>query len=54
MSNQNWIPEEYNSKADYLYELGRPVIELLDPKAGEKILDLGSSSSITGRPSSYR
>ena len=46
MSNQNWIPEEYNSKADYLYELGRPVIELLDPKAGEKILDLGCGNGI--------
>lgn len=46
MSNQNWSPEDYNSKADYLYELGRPVIELLDPKAGEKILDLGCGNGI--------
>ena len=46
MSNQNWSPEDYNSKADYLYELGRPVIELLDPKAGEKILDLGCGKGV--------
>lgn len=46
MANQNWSPEDYNSKADYLYELGRPVIELLDPKAGEKILDLGCGNGV--------
>ena len=41
MANQNWSSEDYNKKADYLYELGKPVIELLNPQPGEKILDLG-------------
>ncbi|MEG1641923.1 MAG: methyltransferase domain-containing protein [Synergistaceae bacterium] len=41
MSNQNWSSEDYDTKADYLYELGRPVIELLNPKDGDKVLDLG-------------
>ena len=41
MANQNWSPEEYRTKANFVHELGLPVIELLAPKAGEKILDLG-------------
>ena len=41
MANQNWSPEEYRTKAYFVHELGLPVIELLAPKEGEKILDLG-------------
>ncbi|NLV82875.1 MAG: class I SAM-dependent methyltransferase [Synergistaceae bacterium] len=41
MANQNWASDDYKTIGDYQYELGGPVIELLAPKSGEKILDLG-------------
>ncbi|MDY0283745.1 MAG: class I SAM-dependent methyltransferase, partial [Synergistaceae bacterium] len=41
MSNQCWGPEDYKKGADFVPLFGRPVIELLDPKKEEKILDLG-------------
>ena len=41
MSNQCWGPEIYKKGADFVPLFGRPVIELLDPKKEEKILDLG-------------
>ncbi|MDO8432156.1 MAG: methyltransferase domain-containing protein [Candidatus Binatus sp.] len=42
MSNtQSWSPEKYAENARFVSDLGAPVVELLAPKAGEKILDLG-------------
>lgn len=42
MSNtQSWNPERYARNAPYVAELGMPVVELLDPQPGERILDLG-------------
>jgi trans-aconitate methyltransferase len=41
MTNQNWNPGAYEKHADFVPVLGKPVIELLAPKIGEKILDLG-------------
>lgn len=41
MSNQNWNPRSYNSGACFVPVLGKPVINLLKPMPGEKILDLG-------------
>ena len=41
MANQSWNPEDYQKSADFVPVLGRPVLELLAPKAGERILDLG-------------
>ncbi len=41
MTNQIWNPQEYRKSADFVPEMGRAVIDLLEPKAGEKILDLG-------------
>lgn len=46
MSNQNWKPESYNAGAGFVPALGKPVIELLKPMAGEKILDLGCGNGI--------
>ena len=39
--NQSWNPDQYANKARFVSDLGIPVVELLAPKAGERILDLG-------------
>ena len=36
-----WDAHEYRAKAGYVAELGMPAVELLNPQAGEDILDLG-------------
>lgn len=41
MFNQSWTAEEYANHASFVSKLGAPVIELLNPKRGEAILDLG-------------
>lgn len=41
MSEQNWNPERYRMNAGYVSELGMPVVELLAPRPGERVLDLG-------------
>ncbi len=38
---QNWAPDKYQLNAGYVPELGLPVVDLLAPKRGEHILDLG-------------
>ncbi len=38
---QNWDPDRYARNARYVADLGAPVIELLAPREGERILDLG-------------
>ncbi len=38
---QHWDPDRYARNARFVAELGLPVLELLAPKAGERILDLG-------------
>ena len=38
---QSWNPDRYARNARFVAELGMPVFSLLDPKAGERILDLG-------------
>jgi SAM-dependent methyltransferase len=39
--NQTWNPDQYADTARFVSDLGMPVVELLAPKAGERILDLG-------------
>src|SRR6204780_829734 len=39
--NQSWDPDEYARNARFVSDLGAPVVELLAPRAGERILDLG-------------
>jgi SAM-dependent methyltransferase len=39
--NQVWRAEQYATNARFVSDLGLPVVELLDPHAGERILDLG-------------
>lgn len=38
---QTWNPETYARNARFVAELGAPVVELLAPRPGERILDLG-------------
>jgi trans-aconitate methyltransferase len=38
---QHWDPERYARNARFVTDLGQPVLELLAPRPGERILDLG-------------
>ena len=40
-SRQSWSPERYARNARFVSDLGMPVVELLAPRSGERILDLG-------------
>ena len=40
-SSQTWDPERYARNARFVSDLGGPVVELLAPQSGERILDLG-------------
>jgi trans-aconitate methyltransferase len=40
-TSQVWDPKMYAEEAGFVSTLGLPVVELLAPKSGEKILDLG-------------
>ena len=43
---QTWDPESYAANARFVSDLGLPVLELLAPKAGERILDLGCGDGV--------
>ncbi len=45
----NLDPHRYRRWAPYVPELGRAVVDLLDPRAGERILDLGCGDGILTR-----
>lgn len=38
---QRWEPKAYAQNARFVTDLGSPVLDLLDPQPGERILDLG-------------
>jgi trans-aconitate methyltransferase len=38
---QEWNPAQYGKNARFVSDLGVPVVDLLSPKSGERILDLG-------------
>lgn len=40
-STQHWDPERYARNARFVAELAAPLVELLAPRAGERVLDLG-------------
>jgi trans-aconitate methyltransferase len=40
-AEQQWSPEQYAKNARFVSDLGMPVVTLLEPRAGERILDLG-------------
>jgi 2-isopropylmalate synthase len=41
MNKQVWNADQYQEHASFVARLGSPVLQLLDPKAHERILDLG-------------
>jgi SAM-dependent methyltransferase len=41
MADDSWSAERYEANARFVSDLGAPVVALLDPKPGERILDLG-------------
>ncbi len=44
----SWNADRYNKHAHFVSELALPVVALLDPKEGEKILDLGCGEGRLG------
>jgi trans-aconitate methyltransferase len=46
MPNQHWDPARYARNARFVADLGLPVVELLAPQAGERILDLGCGDGV--------
>ncbi len=43
---QSWDPRNYARNARFVSDLGAPVLELLAPRAGERILDLGCGDGV--------
>ncbi len=43
---QTWSPERYEKHARFVSDLGVPVVDLLAPRAGERILDLGCGDGV--------
>ena len=41
-TSQHWDPDRYARNARFVADLGQPVVELLAPRSGERILDLGA------------
>ena len=46
MSGQIWRAERYSEHAHFVPALGQPVLELLTPTAGERILDVGCGDGV--------
>jgi trans-aconitate methyltransferase len=45
-NRQTWDPARYDQHARFVSDLGMPVVELLAPKPGERILDLGCGDGV--------
>ena len=43
---QSWNPRRYDTNARFVSDLGAPVLELLAPRSGERILDLGCGDGV--------
>jgi hypothetical protein len=45
-AGQTWSAENYERHARFVAELGAPALDLLEPKPGEWILDLGCGDGV--------
>ena len=45
-AGQHWDPDRYARNAGFVAELGAPLIDLLAPVAGERVLDLGCGDGV--------
>src|ERR1700748_3771872 len=45
-TTQTWDPDIYAKNARFVSDLGSPVVELLAPQPGERILDLGCGDGV--------
>src|SRR5580704_3465604 len=46
LSKQHWSAERYAETAHFVPAFGAPVVDLLDPQPGERILDLGCGDGV--------
>ena len=46
MSTQTWNASRYAANASFVPALGQPVLDLLNPQSGERILDLGCGDGV--------
>lgn len=46
LSGHSWNPDTYSKNAGFVAELGMPVLDLLSPLEGERILDLGCGDGV--------
>jgi trans-aconitate methyltransferase len=46
IARQRWSAERYAETAHFVSALGAPVLELLAPSPGERILDLGCGDGV--------
>jgi trans-aconitate methyltransferase len=49
VADQTWNAEVYDRNARFVSDLGMPVVALLDPQPGERILDLGCGDGVLTR-----
>jgi trans-aconitate methyltransferase len=53
-SSTSWNPKSYAKNARFVSDLGEPLLQLLEPKSGELILDLGcGDGALTEKLSSF-
>ena len=49
IASQRWNARQYADNARFVTDLGMPVVELLAPRPGERILDLGCGDGAAHR-----